>query len=355
MKKILVVEPHDYHYEVLPGVTYYFNRLGYSIVILVRNEKKVKDAFSRVPYFEKLKIVEYSDSLRDVLSKDNMAEYDFVFFNSLEYFHDNKKERVLDYLGFVPAARYGVLGIYHNLSSMSNKDLKLIEEGRVFTLSKCQYLGKDIKLLSASYYGETKDIKPNDNQGISIVIVGVSNERKKLEIAIGRKISLLKKQNVAIIYVGKRKPLRECVTRVVNSLLGRTSLRGWRYIKKYSDLPFQKLYAILDKSNYVAFIPDLEKGGSAFLNGKTSGTKQLSLGFIKPCILDERIAKAFELPEDCCVAYSSDFGEALDKILTLNEEQYQEIRCKLRKYKENVLEESENNLRLAIGNIMYQQ
>ena len=45
MKKVLMIEPNWYHFEVVPGYAYYFERLGYTVDIMLKKHENLGNEF----------------------------------------------------------------------------------------------------------------------------------------------------------------------------------------------------------------------------------------------------------------------------------------------------------------------
>ncbi len=348
MQKVLIVEPHDYHYEVLPGVAYYFHALGYELYLLVRDKAQIDDVFINIPYKDSIHVDVFGDGqLQSKLGSYEMESFALIFFNSLEYFHGEKKDRLLDYLGYIPHTEFGIMGIYHNPDLITREDIPLIEEKRVFTLSNCHYKGYDLPILSASYFGKLRK-KKAIGKNKNILFIGGSNDRIGIERAIGPSVRQYRRSNIRMGYIGAWNEKKELPSRLYHTLKGDGDIKGWGYIHKYGRLSFEEMYKCIEDSDFLLFYPRLEGGGEAFLQGKTSGTKQLSIGFLKPCILQENIAAAFGMPLDTCVTFKKTLQEAIHKIMGMSEDDYKGIVDRLEAYRESVLQESLNDLRHSI-------
>ncbi|MDR1523393.1 MAG: hypothetical protein LBS29_05545 [Endomicrobium sp.] len=80
-KSILMVEPNNYHGEVLSGFVKYFNDLGYNVDLLLRPNNSVEDIFSRWNTFPKV-FYGSANNIKTLLKLKKVEEYDYVFFSS---------------------------------------------------------------------------------------------------------------------------------------------------------------------------------------------------------------------------------------------------------------------------------
>lgn len=361
MKKVLIAEPHPYHFEVIPGVTYYFHRLGYDIELLVRDNYEHKDLFGNVPYADSIKVEKYRDidEFVRILSGEYVKKFDFVFFNSLEYFHEIQKERVFDYIGIEKiSSKYGVLGIFHNLEMVREDDIPLLKEKRIFALTECKYHEYVLQLLSASYFGKF-DRNVILRKKRHIVLIGGSNDRKSMEKEI-RKYPKKGLKNIKLSYIGRINQMKELASRTFGTFsapfLGifrkripnRGSIVGWFMYKKYGRLSFHDMFCVINNADFLFFIKDVKRM-NAFLYGKTTGTKLLSVAFGKPLVSNVELTKAFGYPDDACIGYEKDIAEALDKINTMTDEEYQNMVENMKLFGKQLTEQSENNLKNSIS------
>lgn len=357
MGRVLITEPHPYHFEVIPGIAYYFHELGYKIDLLVRENYDHGDLFGRVPYGKDIHIYRYreiSGFIHKLLS-DELREYDFVFFSSLEYFHGMEKERILDHLHERIKSKYGLLGIYHNLDMVTDADIPCLKEGRIFSLTECKYKGFPLRLLSASYFGEFKKKEPLSKRR-RILLIGGSNDRGLLEREIAKCPRKILK-DVEISYIGKTDRKREFAVRVYDCILGTKidknrrntggSLNGWIHYRKCGSLSFQEMFEMIRSSDFIAFIR--EAGGlSAFSYGKTTGSKQLAAGFGKPFVSSVTFTKAFGFPQQACVSYERSFAEAVLRICRMDSEEYSKMAGEMELFLDSIRRKSLENLKDTI-------
>ena len=355
-QRVMVVEPHNYHYEVLPGVCYYFWRLNYKISLFVRESFRNSSVFSYVPFFSSIEVIYYDEDrmLQDAYFQNIAEEYDLLFFNSLDFFHDGNKERILDYIGKVPNTRYGFMGIYHNLSIMNDDDIPYIIDGRIFSLSHCEYKGFALNRISTCYYGDFETIN-SDRIENTIIAVGNGNDRRLLEIEVGKLRKYLKKNHIRVLFIGKTNRVKDvikcilfCFSNIVKMdyLTVLNVIMGSDYISYLGELSFEKMYSYINKCKFTLFISDYKNEDNPFLGGKTSGTKQLSIGFCKPCILNKSFALSFDLPLDSCVIYEDKIEELVNDLK--KNDDYNTMIKRLEVLKETLLSESLQNIKKCL-------
>lgn len=362
--KLLVVEPHPYHYEVVAGVVKYFIDMRYDITILVRENFDEEDVLCRLKEKAQLKIKKYNDDseLKKELMDKSIEEYDYVFFSSLEYFHDGKKDRIIDFLGGVPKTKRGFLGIYHNLNMISDKEMQYLKEGRIFTLSEFNYKGIETPILSTHLFGKFEE-KTDINPKRKIVLIGLSNRRMLVENAVEEMMENNEYEDLDIVVVGKLKWQKDVVKRSISNLVyyickasklktpyNKCTMRSWKNVKLIGTMKFQEMFELIEQSDFIGIILDpCDYQSKPFLNVKTSGSKQLSYGFCKPVIINDRFAKAYGFDNSTGVIYYDDnIYDGLKTIKNMSSETYRNMTLNLKDKSLELYNKSLDNLRKAM-------
>lgn len=355
-RNILIVEPHPFHYEVLPGVVSVFEELNFSITLLVHDNFEKDDTFSRLKTSMLINILYFSKDIKEVLLESFISEYDFIFFNSYDYFHDGIKENILSYLGYIPNTKYGFLGIVHNKSILRLNDVQYIKEKRLFALTPFCYEGYNIPLFSANAYGVTA-VHDKLQSPIRVTMIGESNKRYLLE----RAIEVTNITNIEFSYIGKANIIKEFITNSIRNILflvksdnpkaRKFHYRGWKSIKYLGQMKFEDMYGELEKSDFILTLLDINNSYSReFLDGKTSGSKQLSLGFNVPLIINDDFGRSFGFSENNSVFYDgNNVATALYRISNMKNTEYTNIKTDLSLFSDMCSMKTKNNVNIAIG------
>lgn len=367
MKKVLIFEPHPYHYEVVIGVSYYFYELGYEIELLVRENFDKEDLYCQSLIKSNIRVNYYKESeMKVVLSSNKIKGFDFVFFSSLEFFGNGYKGRLLDFLGFYPDSKYGVLGIYHNLDIVSDSDIEMLEKGRIFSLTPFEYKGYHSRLLSPSYFGEIS-MKETREGFPEIVLVGGSNKRVLFENAIGQaKVKHTGKFRAGVIGVESIKYYiaRVLVKNIIadfsklwnsNSKIQRRSILGALALHFYGKVTFKEMYSHISNASYIGIIMDpTDEVFKDFLYGKTSGAKQLALAFGKPCIINRKFAEAFGFHDGCCIIYEeNNVIDGIYRAVSITNEEYRQMVKNMDRLRKQMIKNSHDNLLDTINGAIY--
>jgi hypothetical protein len=116
-------------------------------------------------------------------------------------------------------------------------------------------------------------------------------------------------------------------------------------------LSFRALFREIDRADFLdaSVLPEQK---TVFTSNRTSGTKQLSLGFLKPCIIEQEIAEYYGFSERSAVVYTE--GKMEDAVLRaarMPEEEYRAMVAELEKLRDEVRARSERNLKDMIDRL----
>ena len=239
---ILIVEPNAYHAEILPAFVNYFQEIGYDVDLFLRHEN-LKD----LPFIDTTGINIFSGCplhIKKMLKLKKIQEYEYVFFSTSAFWEEHRKHlSYLDYLGFVPKAKHGILMVEHNIIPYLKqyKEEKYLKGNRLFS---CSGLEK-VPMLSPSYYGNFENTLQKDSNVVRFIVVGRTNKDcKNVELLVNTVQKLIDNSinNFEIIIDGE------------NSYVIPSTLRP--YIIENSKVKFNKLYDDMQKSHFILFLLD---------------------------------------------------------------------------------------------------
>lgn len=329
--KVLVVEPHPYHDFLLPGIAKYFIDLGFDVYILINKECKKDNCFERFDYPLK---IEYFSSKNLAKRLKNIEEYDYLFLTSLDYWVPGiDTMSVFDLLGYVPKPKYKVFGLIHTLKHLKlfNLENKLKDCGQAFSISGQKLDGELIPMLYPIYFGKINFEKPKKEKVRFITTGAFCKDYDLLTQTVDK---LLEKgiTNFEIVVVTKK----------------RLKFKKYKkYIKGMGHLTYPKLYKEMEKADY--YLPMLNPDNPAhehFVNGTTSGSMLLILGFLTPCLINEKIAKVYRLNDENSIIYEKmNLAEAMEKAINQSEEEYKNIQANLKTFADDMYKVSLKRLK----------
>ena len=332
-KTILIFESRNFHNECTPGYTKYFIDLGYNVDILMQYQGI--DSFS---YFndnnENIRMFLYN-KLREIKKRKkfnlSIKKYDYIL---LETFF--KKEKKL----------FKELHLYNNNSIFIFHEIELFD--KYFTKSK--YFNKNrVWTLGNSSIG----LQVNPHYFGNIPIKGKSKKTKFfLTSTIKRdykslieSVNLLHKENLnfEIIVTG----------RVSSFNSNRISANISNNFIFNHHVSYSKLYQLVDNSDYIIILlsPD-NKYDEEYKTKKVTGSYQLSLGFNKPCLINNEFADYYDLNSQNSLIYNNkNLYIAMKKAILMNNSEYKKIQHNLQIKKKELYNISVNNVKRAIENL----
>jgi hypothetical protein len=332
-KTILIFEPREFHNECTPGYTKYFIDLGYNVDILMRYQGI--DSFS---YFndniENIRMFLYN-KLREIKKRKEfnliIKKYDYILLET--FFKEEKK-------------LFKELHLYNNNSIFIFHEIELFD--KYFTKSK--YFNKNrVWTLGNSSIG----LQVNPHYFGNIAIKGKSKKTKFfLTSTIKRdykplieSVNLLHKENLnfEIIVTG----------RVSSFNSNRISANISNNFIFNHHVSYSKLYQLVDNSDYIIILlsPD-NKYDEEYKTKKVTGSYQLSLGFNKPCLINNEFADYYDLNSQNSLIYNNkNLYIAMKKAILMNNSEYKKIQHNLQIKKKEIYNISVNNVKRAIENL----
>ena len=332
---VLIVEPNNYHAEILPGFVKYFQDLGYKTDIFLRHEN-----FLDSPFLDTSKINIFRGSakhIKKMLKNENIKNYEFIFFSSSAYWEqDINHSSYLKYLGFTPKCRNGLFLVEHNIIPYLKqyREEKYLKEEKLFTLSGFQ----QTPMLNPHYFGNVKITEKSDDKTRFIVVGGINKNCKNHKLLLDSIPQLItKNKNFEITIVGSGDEL-EIPKELKNHII------------KKGRLSYKEMYSEMEKADF--FLPLLDPDNTEhkrYLESTTSGSRQLIMGFLKPCIINKNFAQAYNFTDENSIIYDKNqLALAMEKAMNLDQEKYKKLQESLDNLSKSVYEKSLKNLEFAI-------
>lgn len=368
--KVLLFEINPFHHEVLPGFAYYLIRLGFEVDCLMQKNDVLGDPFSKCPllkekihfhYFQKGEEIKVFEELQ------RQHVYDLLLANSFHYYKNGDWESIMRMLPSLDKNRLGVVGYCHDLDRfLENRIDDLIPVERVIALSKTNIGGIIFPEVNANYLCDYPQKKPK-NQTIRILSVGRSTDRRALWNAAEAARKRIK-QPVHFVCVGRKRPAAARIVLYSLYAVEKLSHVRIRYtvrnlpplfaklfrkqeLREIFNPPFQDLFKEVEDSDFLdgSILSELKPQFSSY---RTSGVKQLSLGFLKPCIIEKRMADFYGFTDRNAVIYEEGkMDEAIIRAASMTEKEYSEMVSELEKLCKEIRDRSESNLRNIISKL----
>lgn len=338
-KSVLIVEPNSYHGEILPGFVKYFQDCGFNVDLFLRHENDGDDIFCRFEE-DRPNIFKGTDKhLKKLLSMKKVNQYEYVFFSSSAYWQPHGfYNSYLNYLGFEPRGKNGLLMVEHNVVPFLKEygEEKYLNENKLFSLSGFD----NTPMLNPHYFGKVKITQKSKDKTVFIVVGGINKDCKNHDLLLTAAQKLLEEGldfEVVVVGGGGKLEIPEELRSVMN-FKGRLS--------------FNEMFDEMERADF--FLPLLDPAIEAhkrYLKGTTSGSRQLVLGFLKPCLINEEFAKVYGLDDtNSFVHEGNELFEAMKSAIQLSELEYSQKQNSLKRLAGNIYQQSLDNLKKAVKN-----
>ena len=340
-KSVLVIEPNNYHGEVVPGFVKYWQDLGYHVDVIMRIGNYEENPFALFKKSELPNIYPLQKwRIKSVLKSPKVQDYDFVFISSFDY--QETKERYYDYLGFEPKSKYGSLCIYHNCRNLlAYNEKKRYIGKRLFVLNEFPLAENKAKLLCPIYFGEVKEHIKNPKTRFVMIGRLSPNTRNCTQLLDSiKKLIDEGEHNFEVVVIGS------------GGMDIPPELQS--HITKLGRLNFPDMYKNCMESDFLLALLDPEsKAQDAYKDGTTTGSKQLSLGLNKPMLIESTFADIYGFSDQDSITYQGDaLYHAMKEAIAMDKDTYQSKLSHLRQHAAQVAAKSQQNLAQTIADVM---
>jgi len=325
------------HSEVVPGYTKYLLDLGYEVSVIV-NPKHLKDGlFSRFKN-DKLFLNKISRKKAKKFFKENSLD-------GVKGVLVTTAGKICDNIHFEQSYEHFAPDFEKSKLFMVEHDARFAVDENLWnedliTLRKLNYKNTKSTVINPHYFGEVKITPKNDIT--NFVMVGSLSVKKITQDVI---LNALKE----IVDKG--------YSNFKLTVIGKGSLKHIpKEVKKYIDikgrLPFDKMYAELEKADFILTSYNPNNPKHVFYNTTgTSGSFQLVYGFLKPCIILEEFAGVNEFSNENSILYKkdADYSDALIRGIEMSKADYQKMQDNLKSYADNLYKESLENFKELIN------
>lgn len=344
-REALIVEFNPFHAETLPGFVRYFQDLGYEVTVLTRYVSYSDSPFVRM----QVKPRHFCLSLwgmRHFLKSAKACQFDFILYNSAHLYLKEYRfyGRVDTFLGGkIIGGLKGFALIEHSLKPGTDLEYfhKLPDDAPAkqnlfhhsFVLTPQVVEGHFIPMLNPCFFGRIKKEHRLNQKRIFITVGNVASNSRNFQQLFDALTHLDDEKSFEVWIIGK----------VLDELLVNTIPSN---VKVFGRLTFAQMYNCLEQADF--FLPLLDpQTQSQYLQGCTSGSRQLILGFCIPPIIHEAFAEHYGFNVYSCLTYTDDtsFTNALRQALTMSDDEYAAKKITLDGIAHEVYRESLENLR----------
>lgn len=327
----LYFEFNGFHAEIIPGYAALLSRAGYQVTILHRIGSDVQGAVSRLPDILRPKLVGLTlKEMRRLARSDVPSRYDLVVLGSATLAErDGYFGGTLDYIGCVPNGRQGHLVIEHEIDNLGCCNYRLRPDNPC-GLREMKTGMRTIPMFAPVEFGPSNPVGLSGN--VRMAVIGrFSHEMRDVDGLFDAVRSLLRNPG----------PTFE-IHLIGDATLDAVpeDLRG--VFRALGRLEFGHLYDAVEHAHFL--LPLLNASVAPhrrYLYRKTSGTRQLSLGFQTPMVMDATFGEAYGFDDRTAVLHATnDLTAGLDRARNLSMDELMGMRNALARRKDDVFLQS---------------
>ena len=340
-REVLVVEPNEFHAEILPGFCKYLTDLGYKVTLILRHANYASKVFARVPKEAQPEFLCMAPwAMKVTLRRLNSGSCPLIFFSSSYFVQEGGFFGLfVDYLGFIPRGRLGYFMVEHHFPVLIPELEKgRIDSRRVFLLSRHQHGECRVPMLNPHYFGFVRhDRKSRKTRFVTVGSLSIRNRNPMQLVAAVNELLSRGVFDFEVIVIGRD-----------TSALAPGLIPG--NIRVLGALDYDLLYNEVEAADF--FLPLLDpdnEGHRRYLRGETTGSRQLILGFTKIPVIHEEFARTYGFTEADSVLHATGcMAKAMERAILMSGEDYETRQLSLREHAGVVYRESLENLRAAI-------
>jgi len=332
-KNVVFIEPNVTHAEILPGFAHYFLLLGYNVHVIMRRKCANEDPFVNMDA-ENLHIYKSSYQATHLLYRCIENGFDLiVLMSSLVYaappydFLQNHK--------YLYKTKLGTIAVLHNINEFTSVSMKiLIQQSRIITLQPFSNFRNGYSV-APIYFTNVETHKKNSTTQF-VVIGNFEESRRDYELLFEHIDMLLAMEikNFSVTLIGEASNFKKLK-------------KIYRFLHILGRLNFKDMYDQLKNSDFI--IPLLNSNNQLHLKYgliKTSGSRQLSLGFLTPCIIEKHFADCFGFTTSSAIVYEKpEFLNSLHKAIVMSSKEYNYYIENLKLQSEKIHNESLQNIK----------
>lgn len=346
---ILIIEPNDCHSECLPSYVKYFTDLNFNVDLFISKKNFEENAFVNCNFnTDKFRIFWFKRPFTQPIFYEFLNNYKYILLTSLTYLDtlDCFYQYYAKYLIENYLKKYNKNNLYvlsHEVDY--NNNMAEVEEfflNKTFVLRPNIYkdkMSKSFPFITPSYFGNF-DIQHNKkNNNAKFLCIGGTYKKnlRNFDILLDtvKKLSKNYANKFEIIYIGNPD----------NEFRKRTEKENIN-IKFTGRISFDEMYKYILTSDFILF--NIDKNSveyERYLTKKISGSYSLTLGFLCPGIVDEKLACAYNLKGGSITYSDENLYDAMEKAIKMNNTEYQKLVDYLKQLNKSLQELSIKNIK----------
>lgn len=347
---VLLIEPNDCHSECLPSYVNYFLQAGFDVDLFISTRNYQENAFVYSDFSKnKFRIFSFDKPFSTEEFYEYLKNYKYILLTTLTFFCiiPNVYDLYVNMLVENYSKRYNKNNLFvinHEVDFSENTaDIEEYLKAKTFVLRpNVKRKLSDIKIpfLSPTYFGQFSNLQKNRNEKYTKFLCVGGTYKKNLRnfdtlFETVKKLSKIYSGQFEIIYVGNAdENFKEKIT--CENL----------NVKFTGRVNFAELYKYVIDSDFILFNIDKHSVEyERYLTKKISGSYSLSLGFLRPGIVDTQLAESYNLLGGSITYSDEKLYEAMENAIKMQNKEYVNLEKYLSTLNEDLKRQSLNNIK----------
>lgn len=342
-KTVLAVEACDHHCECLPTFVHLFNQLGYSVDVVISHKEYAEKPLEYLDQSHVSCIGMSRRAMREILRKDVLDKYSFVFFNSARIYLPKYSvvPTVFQMFSGLKEYKRKLILVAHAPELLTEDEVK---QSHVIIIADLDHIyKKHLSVVIPDFFGDKfLEMKVQKSEETRFITIGALNAGTRNPQLLIRAIDYLHEKNIynfKIIVIGREGNIEDLKE------------EHKRHICFLGRLNYPDMFDEVRKSDY--FLPLLDPENELHLQYNTkrsSGSFQLIYGFRIPCIIESTFAKMHGFTDANSIIYkgNSEFGAAMETAIVQDGRDYGNMVLALDELAGRLEKSSLQNLRTII-------
>jgi len=341
-KKALIIEPNNFHGEVITTYAKYFIDLNYDLDIIMMKKNHEMEPLERYNS-DRIHIHSIShEKLTEFLSSPhNLQTYDIILFTShKDYNYTDEIDNMSVFKIFpvlnIPKIKNKTIAIEHNFIMTKHLE-ELLNNNHILTLSNLGY--EDIVVTNV-YYGDVEVTNKNIDKTVFIMVGNLESKRRNWDLLVQSVEELDQKgySNFKVVVVG-------------SGDFGDIPSKIRKYFELRGRVDYPDMYSEVERADFILPMLNPENPEhDRYLTTSQSGSFLLVYGFKKPAIVNEKFIEKYRISDDNSIIYekNENLKEAMEKAILMNTEEYEKLQINLSKIVEDIDKKSFHNFQKII-------
>lgn len=332
-KSVLIVEPNDCHYEVIPGYAKYLKQLGYNVDIVLRRERQLDFLKASDP---DIRVYSMENDICSVLEDSRLKKYRYLLFSSsvryVSGMPGNSPEQplVTNFFEKIDFSQDKIIFVQHHMERKTNF------KNQIALADLHNEYSKNFLMVNPHYFGKI-EITPKSNDITKFIVVGnISPWRKNFSLLLNaiKDLSLkTDKFKVIVVGSGELKGISEDIVKFFD-------VRG--------RLSYEDMFKAMEEADFFLCLLDPEsEDHQRYITVGTSGGFQLVYGFEKPCLIQKNFADVYGFDNTNALVYekNEDLSVEMLKAIDMSSKDYDDKQKQIAMRAEKIRNLSLDNLR----------